>query len=252
VLKARGRPGDEAQAQAYLATALSTAHEIGMTALEPVARATETSASTTSVPAAVVTNVFRRDGEFWTITFAGTTFPLRDTKGLAYLARLLASPDREIHAIDLVRGAPPDGAGLAAADADRAAASELGSDPFAGIGDILDPAARDEYRGRLNDIDEDLAEAEQWNDPERAARLKIERDFLVRELAGATGLSGRSRTAASASERARVSATRAIWSAVDRIAAHGPELGRHLSISIHTGTYCSYTPDPALNIVWQL
>ena len=45
------------------------------------------------------------EGEYWTITApAGTTFRLKDTLGLQYLARLLAEPGREIHVLDLVAG----------------------------------------------------------------------------------------------------------------------------------------------------
>ena len=56
---------------------------------------------------------------------------------------------------------------------------------------------------------DELAEAERWNDPERAARLQAEEDALAHELAAAIGLGGRDRAAVSASERARVSVTRA-------------------------------------------
>jgi len=48
------------------------------------------------------TSVFRKEGEYWTLTFAGTTVHLRDSVGLQYLARLLVSPDHRIDAGDLV------------------------------------------------------------------------------------------------------------------------------------------------------
>lgn len=56
--------------------------------------------------------------------------------------------------------------------------------------------------------------------------------------------------AASDSERARLSVTKALKSAVKRIAVHDPVLGLHLEHSIRTGAYCSYAPDPASRIVW--
>ncbi|MGH8899315.1 MAG: hypothetical protein ACRDZ4_20375 [Egibacteraceae bacterium] len=49
------------------------------------------------------TGIFRREGEYWTIAHGGTSFLLKDMKGLRHLARLLAHPDREFHALDLVR-----------------------------------------------------------------------------------------------------------------------------------------------------
>ena len=42
------------------------------------------------------------EGDYWSIAFDGRTSRLRDAKGLRYLARLLAHPGREIHALDLV------------------------------------------------------------------------------------------------------------------------------------------------------
>jgi hypothetical protein len=71
-------------------------------------------------------------------------------------------------------------------------------------------------------LNKDLAEAEQWNDTERASRLLAEKDFLVRELAAATGLGGRPRRLGAESERARLNVTRAIRSAIARIRDRAP------------------------------
>ena len=45
--------------------------------------------------------IFRQEGEYWTIVYAGTLFRLRDGKGLQYLAQLLSRPDERIHCGDL-------------------------------------------------------------------------------------------------------------------------------------------------------
>ena len=45
--------------------------------------------------------VFRREGEYWTLVFAGSVARLRDTKGLQYLARLLAHPGRDFGVLEL-------------------------------------------------------------------------------------------------------------------------------------------------------
>ncbi len=47
-------------------------------------------------------NVFRQEGDYWSISFEDHTVTLRDLKGLHYLARLLAHPGREFHVLDLV------------------------------------------------------------------------------------------------------------------------------------------------------
>ncbi len=47
-------------------------------------------------------NVFRREGDYWSVIFDGHTVRVRDLKGMRYLARLLADPGREYHVLDLV------------------------------------------------------------------------------------------------------------------------------------------------------
>ena len=84
-------------------------------------------------------NRLTREGDVWTVTFDSRTVRLKDAKGIRLLARLLTEPGREIHALDLV-GAP----GL------------VGGDDG---GPVLDAAAKDAYRHRLNDLAEDLEEA---------------------------------------------------------------------------------------------
>ncbi|MGH3927727.1 MAG: hypothetical protein ACRDTT_33505, partial [Pseudonocardiaceae bacterium] len=47
--------------------------------------------------------VFRREGEYWEVSHSDRAVRLKDMKGMRYLARLLADPTREFHALDLVR-----------------------------------------------------------------------------------------------------------------------------------------------------
>jgi hypothetical protein len=49
-------------------------------------------------------SVFRKEGEFWTIGFAGRVVRLKDAKGLHDLVRLLARPGQELHVLDLAGG----------------------------------------------------------------------------------------------------------------------------------------------------
>jgi hypothetical protein len=181
------------------------------------------------------------------VIFAGQTVRVRDLKGVRYLARLLADPGREYHVLDLV-AAETDG------DSRTAGGRAYGlsrSDP-GDAGEILDQRAKDAYRRRLAEIEDDIEQASEAGDIERAAQADAEREFLVRELGRAFGLGGRARPAASASERARVAVTRAIRQAVGRIAVHHPQLGEHLERTIRTGTYCAYFPDPRAPARWTV
>jgi tetratricopeptide (TPR) repeat protein len=190
-------------------------------------------------------NVFRREGDYWSVVFDGHTVSVRDLKGMRYLARLLADPGREFHVLDLVAAETGGGA-----QADSSQAAGLPRSALGDAGEILDARAKDAYRRRLAEIEDDLEQARAVGDAERAAQADAERDFLVRELARAVGLGGRDRRAASASERARAGVTRAVRQAIARIGEHHPQLGEHLSRTIRTGTYCAYFPDPRAPAGW--
>jgi tetratricopeptide (TPR) repeat protein len=191
-------------------------------------------------------SVFLREGDYWSVVFEGQTARLRDLKGLRYLARLLADPGREFHVMDLVGG--EGGPGMAG----RAAKADLRITGRSDAGHVLDAQAKESYRRRLVEIEEDIEEARTMGDSERAAQADAERDSLVGELARAVGLGGRARRAGAVSERARASVTRAVRQAMARIHAHNPPLGEHLDRAIRTGTYCAYLPDSRVPVAWHL
>jgi hypothetical protein len=84
----------------------------------------------------------------------------------------------------------------------------------------------------------------------RAERAAAERDALVDELAAVTGLGGRARRAGSDTERMRKAVGNRIRQALARVEAVHPELGRHLRLSVRTGTFCRYEPDAEVR--WEL
>jgi non-specific serine/threonine protein kinase len=181
---------------------------------------------------APVLGLLRRTGKRWLVGYGEVRFELPDTKGLGYLARLLAEPDREIHVLDLL------GAG------------RQGDPGHAGA--VLDEQAKSAYRRRVRELEEEIEEAGAWNDPERVARAEIELDALTRQLAAGVGLGGRDRLTASAAERARVSVRKAVTAAVARIGEHHSDLALLLGTTVKTGMYCRYTPDPRLPVTWEL
>ena len=177
--------------------------------------------------------MFHREGEYWSITFDGTTIRLRHTAGLGYLADLLAAPNQEIAALVLAgAGGAPEWLGEAAP--------------------LLDPQARAAYRSRLTDVKAERDEAEAAHDLGRTARLDEEMAFLAAELGRAIGLGGRRRYTASPAERARVNVTKALRAALGRITAAHPPLGDHLARTVRTGLACSYALDPRLAIDWDV
>jgi hypothetical protein len=195
-------------------------------------------------------NLFRREGEYWTVCYQGTVVRVRDAKGLRHLARLLGHPGREFLAADLEAAnrqpAPPAPLWPSGRSSELEVRPDLGD-----AGELLDARTKAAYKTRIEELRAELEEAEGCNDPIRAAKANQEMDFLVGELARAVGLDGRDRRAASHAERARLNATRSIRAAIANLARANPPLGRHLSSTIRTGRYCSYTPDPRVPIAWE-
>jgi hypothetical protein len=259
VLLARGQAADGSQADGLLDRALAAVSSLEMgavTQLIEALRAVQAGGRSPAAPAMVAPEVsrylFRREGEYWTVCYQGTVVRLRDAKGLRHLARLLTHPGREFHAVDLEAAEGQAAPAAPAGPRGRAGSGGLAVRPDLGdAGEVLDATAKAAYKARLAELRAELEEAQGSNDPVRAAKARVERDFLVRELARAVGLGGRDRRAASHAERARLNATRAIRTAIGNLERAHPALGGHLAATIRTGRYCSYTPDPRLPITWE-
>ncbi len=223
-----GAPYEAALARAGFADALRASGNERRAAFELEAARAVLDRIEARQPGGTDLNMLRREGDYWSVSFEGRTVQVRDLKGIRYLAQLLADPGREFHVLDLV-----------AAESGRSAGSHTGTGD---AGEMLDARAKGAYRRRLAEIEDDIAQARALEDTEREKQADAERDFLVRELSRAVGLHGRDRRAASTSERARVSVTRAVRQAIVRVGEHHPELGEHLDRTIRTGTYCAYVP----------
>jgi hypothetical protein len=203
--------------------------------------------------------VFRKEGEYWTVGYVGKAYRLKDSRGLGYIAHLLRHPDVEFHVLDLYGGIASQreedetsqsvqGLPRGAEDLEKAGIQirRLGD-----AGELLDEHAKAAYRRRLSELGEELKEAKQLGNVERAEQAENEIDALTRELSRAVGLGGRNRRAASASERARQTITKTIRPVVERISQSDAPLGDILSRCIRTGTFCSYRPDPDFPIAWE-
>jgi hypothetical protein len=228
---ARGRAEDRARARTLFEEALALAERVGMPELAAVcqqALAAAPGGAPTPAPFQPGARIEAvREGDTWTLSGGGEVCRVRDSRGMQMLARLLERPGEELHVLDL-------------AGADREAVD--GGD----AGEVLDREARAAYQARVRELDDALAEAESWNDTGRAERARRELEALRAELARAVGLGGRERREGRAVERARVNVQRRITDALRRIQELRPNLGRYLSMTVRTGTYCAYEPfDPA-------
>lgn len=244
LLADRAEPADHGRTVALLDEAEALCAELDLPGL--AARAADVRCS---LDAGAGAATFRREGEYWTIAYRGTTSRLHDLKGLRYLAFMLAAPGREFHALELVQAA----AGRRVQrDGGPVAGTELPTSWGGDAGPALDAQAKAAYRQRLHDLQEELDEARSWADTQRAADIEEEIDALTDELTRALGLGGRDRRLPSSEERARVSVTKAVRSAIRLIGRHCPDLAEHLGESVRTGRLCMYAPPAAAPPTWRL
>jgi len=167
----------------------------------------------------------RRGGQWW-VELRGRGVLVDDCVGLRHLAVLFANPGYEISALDLAAGPGTEPSGSADASGQP----------------LLDDEAKRTYKRRLAQLDAEIDELDAGNELERAATVRLERDWLVRELTAAAGLGGRTRRFAGSEERARIAVGKAIRRALKRIGDADPVLGAELRTTVHTGLLCWYRP----------
>lgn len=182
-----------------------------------------------SVPAPATAKLdfsLRVDGKDALLVCQGRATRLKSLRGMSMLARLVGSPDRELHVLDLA--SDPD---------DEGTVVDLGD-----AGEVLDARAREAYQQRIQALRGEIDEADRFADVGRADRARRELEMLLQQLSSAVGLGGRARRTGSATERARVTVQRRVREAIKKIAEHEPDLGRHLDWTIRTGAFCAYEP----------
>jgi tetratricopeptide (TPR) repeat protein len=189
------------------------------------------SAPTSAPPVAKASACLHRHERGWSASFAGSSVLLPDGKGMRYLAELLAQPGIEQHALDLVDR-------LEGVDDE----AELDRRELAGSLPQLDARARANYRKRIEELRGLASDAAERGNFEAAERAQGELDQLVKQLAQAFGLGGKERATGSVAERARLNVTRALRSAISRIAEALPDAGAALDRQVRTGSYCAYEP----------
>ncbi|MFD8496677.1 hypothetical protein [Amycolatopsis sp. NPDC059657] len=200
--------GDEAASRAELTLAAREAKTLGMAL--PGVRAEPISASCV------------RSGRYWRIEMGTRSAIVDDSVGIRYLATLIGNPGVEIEALDLA-GTP--------GKTDRTVAQP-----------VVDEVALRHYRDRLAELHAEIDDAESAHDLERAAKARVEADWLADELRTSTGLAGRTRRFAGDPERARIAVGKAIRRAMDRVSEADAALGASLRESVQTGMRCCYRP----------
>jgi hypothetical protein len=189
---------------------------------------------------------FLRQSDYWIIRYHGHTAFLKSTRGLQCLAVLLHNAGREFHVSELLARPLHTSTLTGAAAVHGHVVVRL----YPGV-PVLDAQAKAECKRRLNELRQDLSEAERFNDSHRKTEMRDEAQAIADYLASAVGLGGRDRETSSDAERARCAVTKCIKKAIQKIGNAIPCLGYHLAARIKTGYFCSYNPHPERPVNWK-
>jgi TolB-like protein len=172
-------------------------------------------------------NRMKDESDFWEFEFSGKTIRTATVKGFSDIKKLIHQTGTPFHCTELM--------GVAVlSDEER----------------VIDEKAKQEYRQKITSLQHEIESAENNQDFAKAEILQDEYEQLIEYLSGVMGLNNRTRQTGSTVEKARSAVTWRIRNAISKIEQIHPALGKHLSNSIKTGTFCSYEPEMA--VVWIL
>jgi hypothetical protein len=175
------------------------------------------------------------------VSYAGRRVQLQDSRGMRYLALLLARPGCALHVLDLMAevygSAAPEQSGR---DEPALSARERAG---SACDDVIDAQSAKLYRERVRSLMEELDCARARCDLGQIERNQAELSLLREQLIAR--LHPRHRP----TERARKAVYNRIRAALSRIERDHPVLARHLTTSVKTGASCEYRPEHTQ--LWQ-
>lgn len=102
------------------------------------------------------------------------------------------------------------------------------------------------YKQMVNELNEEIEEADADNNVELAAQYRAQKEEILGHVAKITGLGGRIRETGSPASKARETVAKAIASAIKRIAQDSKDLADHLRRSVDHATGFTYRPESPL------
>ena len=130
-------------------------------------------------------NTFIRQGNVWSISYAGGTCLVPRQRGLEYIARLLQSNGHPMTALELRAGANPD-AGI-----ERTPEREMQTSDGHLWQERSDPKAIEQYRQEAKKLKDAISEARESGDQNEADELLQQLEAIGDHIRAETGLGGR-------------------------------------------------------------
>lgn len=202
-------------------------------------------------------SIFRREGQRWRVVYGGQQISLNHSDGATYIAYLLEHPNTPLHVRELYAIAHPSDSRdqpnpYVEMNSDELAADDLCLDNESSPTDNRDDAELfATYRRSRDELQRELAEAQNNGNSSKADELQTELDTLDRLMSAEFGLDGRPRQSGDPNKQAYDRVSKAIARTYKTIENDHPALFAHLRNAIHYETF-TYRYSPECPIVWDI
>lgn len=205
------------------------------------------------LPTRLFPNFFRKEGDFWNVSFDGkTVHSIEHLIGMDHIEYLLEHPGRFVSASEFIRTplTSEEGSRLGEMHEDQLEELRLSKSKSLRQGyrekrseEIVgqDRRSKEIFRKKITDLEEIINDRESLQ--EEVWKAQKEREALIKELKASLDKSAKS------ADKPRKAVSNAITRAINRIRKHHPSLAEHLKKHIRLGYFCTYTPpiDPNWN-----
>jgi hypothetical protein len=210
---------------------------------------TETSAeSPTAIPTPLspVRQEFVFSDDRWVATYENVTAKFEESVGLLRIAYLLARPELEVTAGELITATDP-AYWSAVWSRDQAAAEGLFQSELSAGGALGDRDLKRDLRNEIRECLRDLEDARDRHDSVRIDELNDKVALLTQYLDQAFGLGGRPRTFSTIATRQQKAVYKSIERALELIEVKHRSLANHLRQSLVRSSVFAYRPDREMN-----
>jgi hypothetical protein len=202
------------------------------------------------LPTRLFPNFFRKEGDFWNVSFDGKTVRgIKHLIGMDYIEYLLEHPGRGVSASRFIRTplTSEEGSRLGKMHEDQLEELRLSKSKSLRQGykekrseEIVeqDRRSKEEFRKRITELEEIINDKESLG--EEVWEAQKEKEDLIKELTASLDKSA---------DKPRKAVSNAITRTINRMKKYHSSLAEHLKRNIHPGYSCIYTPpiDPNWN-----
>ena len=197
-------------------------------------------------------DIFRFNGDFWTVRYKGKEKFIKHTKGMDYIAYLFRHQAQDIHSMELYQaiteGIPDTDTRMSKMSSKKIESDEGLSKEDKEKYKMLTPEVLKTLENHRKQLETSRDKAMMENDSAKEAEISSELEKIENYIKKNTNKWGKPRDFPDRTEKMRISINKAIKTAKNNIDKVHKELFSHIDKYLETGTYNIYRPE--IPIIW--